>query len=49
MMDPETVILSEASQTKYYMISVICGVPQNYTNELIYKIEINPQTQKTNL
>ena len=27
MMDPETVILSEASQTKYYMISVICGIP----------------------
>ena len=48
-MDLEIVIPSEASQTEYHMISVTCGVPPNYTDELTYKIEINPQTQKTNL
>ena len=31
------------------MISLICGILKNDTNELIYKTEIDPQTQKTNL
>ena len=51
-MDLEITILSDASQTekdKYHMISLICGIQKNDTNELIYKTEIDPQTQKTNL
>ena len=31
------------------MISLICGILKNDTNELIYKTEIDSQTQKTNL
>ena len=40
-------ILSEVSQTekdKYHIISLICGILKNYTNELIYQIEIDSQT-----
>ena len=34
----EIVILSEMSEReKYHMISLICGIKKNYTNELIYK------------
>ena len=29
------------------MISLICGILKNYTNELIYKIDIDPQEKKT--
>ena len=45
-MDLEIVILSEVSQTeknKYRMISLICGIYNNGTNELIYKTEIESQ------
>ena len=38
--DLEIIILSEASQIekdKYHMISLICGILKNDTNELIYK------------
>ena len=41
-MDLEIIILSEVSQTekdKYHMISPICGILKNDTNELIYKTE----------
>ena len=41
-MDLDITTLSEGSQTekgKYHMISVICGILKNDTNELIYKIE----------
>ena len=31
------------------MTSLICGILKNDTNELIYKTEIDSQTQKTNL
>ena len=31
------------------MISLICGIQKNDTNELTYKIERDPQTQKTNI
>ena len=31
------------------MISLICGVQENYVNELVYKTEIDSKTQKTNL
>ena len=39
--------LSEVSQTekdKYRIISLICGISKNNTNELIYKTEIDSQT-----
>ena len=42
-MDPEIVILSEVSQTekdKYHMISLICEIYKEGTNELIYKTEV---------
>ena len=45
--DLEVIILSEVSQTekdKYYMISLICGILKNDTNEFIYKTEIESQT-----
>ena len=48
----ESIILSEISQTekdKYHMISLTCGILKNDTSELIYKTEIDSQTQKTNL
>ena len=41
-MDLEMVILSEISQKKsgkYHMISLICGILKNDTNELIYETE----------
>ena len=43
--------LSEASQKdkdKYLMISLICGILKNDTNELIHKTETGSQTQETN-
>ena len=43
----EIIVLSEVSQTekdKYHVISLICGILKNDTNELIYKTEINSQT-----
>ena len=51
-MDLEIIILSEVSQPekdKNHMISLICGILKNDINELICKIEIDSQTQKTNL
>ena len=48
--DLEIIIQSEVSQAekdKYHMISLICGILKNDTNELIYKTET--QTLKTNL
>ena len=51
-MDLEKFILSEANQKekdKYHMVSPIYGIPKNDTNELIYKTEIDSQTQKRNL
>ena len=51
-MDLEIFILSEVSQKekdKYYMVLFIRGISKNDTNELIYKTEIDSQTQKTNL
>ena len=51
-MDLEIITLSEVSQTekdKYHMILLICRIFKNDTNELVYKTEIDSQTQKTNL
>ena len=46
-MDLEIIIISEISQKekhKYHMISLICGILKNDTNELIYKTEIDSLT-----
>ena len=49
-MDIEIIILSGVSQTekdKHHMTSLICGIykkKKKDTSELIYKIEIDPQT-----
>ena len=48
----EIIVLSEVSQTekdKYHVISLICGILKNDTNELIYKTETDSQTSKTKL
>ena len=48
--DLETIILSEVSQKekdKYHMISLICGILKNDTNELIYKTEKNSHRKQT--
>ena len=49
-MDLEIITVSEVSQTekdKYHDITYMWNLKYN-TNELIYKTEIDPQTQKTN-
>ena len=46
-MDLEIVILSEVTQTekdKYHMISLICGIENSDSNELIYKTGKESQT-----
>ena len=50
-MDLEIIILSEVRQRKtdYHMISLICGIKKNNTNELISTAEIDSKTQKTKL
>ena len=52
-MDLEIIILSEVSQTekdKYHDVTYMQNLKKkNDTNELIYKTEIDSQTQKTNL
>ena len=40
---------NELEKDKYHMISLIRGIFKNDTNELIYKIETDSQTSKTNL
>ena len=42
----EMIILSEVSQTEKdnHMVSLICEISKNDTNELIYKTEIDSQT-----
>ena len=45
-MDLENISLSEVSQTKkdkYYMISLICGILKDDTNESVYKTETDSQ------
>ena len=49
-MDLETVIQCEVSQKiKYHIISLICGIQKNYTDELICKAQIETQTQRTDV
>ena len=51
-MDLECVIQSQASQkekNKFHIISLVCGIWKNGTDELICKAEIESQIQRTNL
>ena len=40
-MDLEVIILSQMDKDKYYMISLICRIENNETNEPIYKTKID--------
>ena len=45
-MDPEIIILSEVNQMqkdKYHMISLMCGILKQGTNEHIYKTDVESQ------
>ena len=48
-MDLEIIILSKISQTKEdkYMVSLICGILKNDTNELIYKTQVQRLKEQT--
>ena len=51
-MDLETVIQSEVSQkekNKYRIISLLCGIQKNGTDEPVCKAEIETQMQRTNV
>ena len=48
-MDLETITLSEVSQRKTSITSLTCGIYTNDAKELIYKTEVDSQTQKANL
>ena len=51
-MDLETVIQSEVSQkekNKYCILTHICGIQRNHTDEPVCKAEIETQMQRTNL
>ena len=51
-MDLETVIQGEVSQkekNKYHILTYICGIQKNGTDEPICKAEIETQTQRTNI
>ena len=51
-LDLETLIQSELSQkvkNKYCIISFTCGIQKNGTDELICKVEIETQMQRTNV
>ena len=41
----EMIILSEVSQ-RYHMMSLVCGIQKNDTNELILKTEIDTDVEK---
>ena len=49
-MDQETIILSEVNQRQIsYNIIYMWNLKRNATNELMYKIETDPQTSRINL
>ena len=51
-MDLETVIQSEVSQkqkNKYRILTYLCGILKNVTDEPVCKAEIQTQTQRTNI
>ena len=35
------VLVSRSEKNKYHIISLICGIKKNETNELIYRTEID--------
>ena len=41
--------VSQIEESKYYMMSLICGILKDDTNELTYKTEIDTQTEKISL
>ena len=50
--DLETLTQSQVSQkeqNKYYMILLICEIQKKDTNELICKVDIETQTERTNV
>ena len=47
-MDPEIVILSEASRDRQYNIIYMGNLRKKGTNELFYKTEVQSQMQETN-
>ena len=47
-MDLELIILSEVRERQISYDNAIGGILKNDTNELIYKTEIDPQTEKIN-
>ena len=52
LMDLETIIQSEVShkeKSKYHILMHICVIQKNHIDELIYKAEIETQTQRTNI
>ena len=52
MDDLHIIMLGDVTQPekdKYHVISLICGIQKDNTNELIYQIETDSQTLKTNL
>ena len=40
--------VSQKQKDKYHMISLMCGILKNDTNEFTYKTEIDSQIQKAN-
>ena len=51
-LDLDIVRLSEVSQTekdKYHIISLICGIYKNGTDELVCRAETETQMQRTNI
>ena len=46
-MDLETITLSEVSQRKTSITSLTCGIYTNDAKELIYKTEVDSQTERT--
>ena len=46
-MDLENIILSKVIQRKTNIISLVCKISKNNTNESIYKIETGSQTYNT--
>ena len=47
-LDQDLIILSETKKDKHHIPPLIYGIFKKHINELIYKTEIDPHTQKTN-
>ena len=44
----EIITLSKSEKDKYHMISLVCGILKNGTNELIYETERDRQRKQIN-